>query len=162
MVNSLFNWLLISCIALLHPFYVSKIELNHNAKENSVEISVRVFSDDMELTLESYGKTSLDIINPKNKTLVDSLMANYIREKLKINIDNKAKHLNYLGYEINKESVWAYLEIPNISSLKTVQIFCTFLYDYKQEQINIFQVKANGRDKSNKLENPKPSVLFEM
>ncbi|MCZ2223488.1 MAG: hypothetical protein LC122_07640 [Chitinophagales bacterium] len=162
MVNSLFNWLLISCIAFLHPFYVSKIELNRNIKENSVEISIRVFTDDMELTLENYGKTSLDIINPKNKTLVDSLMANYIREKLKINIDNKTKHLNYLGYEINKESVWAYLEIPNVPSLKTVQIFCTFLYDYKQEQINIFQVKANGKDKSYKLENPKPSVLFEM
>ncbi|MBX2931520.1 MAG: hypothetical protein KF781_06195 [Chitinophagaceae bacterium] len=162
MVNSLFNWLLIGCVALLHPFYVSKIELNHNVQDKSVEISIRVFTDDMELTLENYGNTSIDIMHPKNPALVDSLLKKYIQEKLKISIDNHYKQLDYVGFEINKESVWVYMEIPNIATLQKVTIFCNFLYDYKQEQINIFQVKANGKDKSYKLENPKASVVFEM
>ena len=34
------------------------------------------------------------------------------------------------------------------------------LSEYKKEQMNIFQVKANGKDKSYKLDNPNSHVLF--
>jgi hypothetical protein len=70
--------------------------------------------------------------------------------------------MHYIGYEINRESIWVYLEIPTITKLKKININCNFLYEYQQEQINIFQVKANGKDKSYQLENPKATVEFEM
>jgi hypothetical protein len=162
MVNSLFNWLLMGCITLLHPFYVSKIELNHNTKDKTIEVSVRVFTDDMELTLQKFGNTSVNLNSPKNIEVVDKLINKYISEHLKITIDNKATTLNYLGFEINKESVWMYFEIPHIDKLNTIGINCKILYDYKKEQINIFQVKANGNDKSYKLENPRSFVNFKL
>lgn len=162
MVNSLFNWLLIGCIALLHPFYVSKVELNHNAKDKIIEVSIRVFTDDMEITLQKFGKTSVNLNSPKNLQEVDKLIMNYINDKLRITIDNKLSVLNYLGFEINKESVWMYFEIPHIEKLNSIGINCTLLYDYKNEQINIFQVKANGKDKSYKLDNPNSFVNFKL
>lgn len=160
MVNNLFNWFLATYIAVIHPFYVSKIELNHNAKDKTIEVSIRVFTDDMESTLQAYGKTSVNLSAPKNIAATDNLIKNYIAEKLTITIDDKPTHLDYLGFEINRESVWMYFEIPNIATLKKININCNLLYDYKKEQMNIFQVKANGKDKSYKLDNPNSHVLF--
>lgn len=162
MVNSLFNWLLIGCLTILHPFYVSKIELNHNAKDKTIEISVRVFTDDIELTLEKFSNKTLDILHPKNPALIDSLLNKYLQAKLSISIDNQYQPMHYIGYEINRESIWVYLEIPTITKLKKININCNFLYEYQQEQINIFQVKANGKDKSYQLTNPNTHVVFEM
>lgn len=161
MANSIFQWLIISAVAVLHPFFVSVIELNHNPKEKSVEISMRIFTDDFEATLKKFGNTKIDLTNPTNKSATDELITNYVRQKLKVTIDNKATVLEYVGYEIKKESVWLYFEIDNVTNIKKVDIFCNLLYDYEQKQINIFHVKANGKEESYKLEYPNSNKSFQ-
>ncbi len=54
MVNSMFQWISLAFIALLHPFYVSVIEINHNTKDATAEISIRIFTQDLETTLQKY------------------------------------------------------------------------------------------------------------
>ncbi len=161
MANSIFQWLMTSVVAVLHPFFVSVIELNHNPKEKSVEISMRIFTDDFEATLKKFGNTKIDLTNPTNKTATDELITNYVRQKLKVNIDNKATVLEYVGYEIKKESVWLYFEIDNVTNVKKVDINCNLLYDYEQKQINILRVKGNGKEESYKLEYPNNNKSFQ-
>lgn len=48
MVAVLYKWMLITYFAAMHPFYVSVIDLHHNAKEKMVEVSIRIFTDDLE------------------------------------------------------------------------------------------------------------------
>jgi len=64
MVLSLYGWL-IAVISLVfsndaayhgyqlrkHPFYVSVTEISHNAKDKIIEISCKIFADDLEMTL---------------------------------------------------------------------------------------------------------------
>lgn len=161
MANSIFQWLMTSVVAVLHPFFVSVIELNHNPKEKSVEISMRIFTDDFEATLKKFGNTKIDLTNTTNKSATDELITNYVRQKLKVNIDNKATVLEYVGYEIKKESVWLYFEIDHIANVKKVDINCNLLYDYEQKQINIFHVNANGKEESYKLEYPNSYKSFQ-
>ena len=71
MVNSMFQWLSISLIALLHPFYVSVIDINHNTKEESVEMSIRIFTQDLEETLQKYSTAKIDMVHPTNKAVLD-------------------------------------------------------------------------------------------
>ena len=52
-------------IALMHPFYVSVIDINHNNKEASLEISVRTFTTDLENRLEKEYNVKLDLSDPK-------------------------------------------------------------------------------------------------
>lgn len=161
MANSIFQWLITSIVAVLHPFYVSLIELNHNPKEKTVETSIRIFTDDFEATLKKFGNTKVDLLNPINKTATDELIVKYIRNHIKVHIDNKPSLLEYVGYEIRKESVWLYFEIDNISSMKKVDIDCNLLYDYEQKQINILRVKANNDEKNYKLEYPNSNKSFQ-
>jgi hypothetical protein len=153
---------MISLFTFLHPFFISVIEINHNAKEKSVEVSVRAFVDDVESTLSKNNKVKIDLNNPKDKAALDQSIAKYMTQKIQISIDGKLQSMQYIGYEIKQESVWVYFEIEHINMLNKVDVNCNLLYDFQQKQINIFHVKANGKEKSYKLEYPKTIAGFEL
>ena len=161
MVNSMFQWLSISLIALLHPFYVSVIDINHNTKEESVEMSIRIFTQDLEETLQKYSTAKIDMVHPTNKAVLDKQINDYIKQKLQLKINGQTATMQYVGYEIQLESVWIYFEVPKIKQLKKVDINCTILYDFQNIQSNIFHVKANGTEKSYKLDYPKNTPVFD-
>ena len=126
---------------LFHPFYVSVIEIQHNESAATAEISVRIFTEDLEETLRKQSNTPIDLVYPKNKTLMDKQVSTYIRQKLHLTINGKPCELQYIGYEIQKESIWCYFEIPNITQLKTLEADCNLLYEFVNVQTNIFHVE---------------------
>ena len=65
--------MLIGLLNVAHPFFMSVIDINHNAKDATLEISVRVFSDDLEKTLQQFSKQKIDILNPAQKELIEKL-----------------------------------------------------------------------------------------
>ncbi len=144
-----------------HPYYVSVTELNHNAKDQTIEISCKIFTNDLETLLRAKSKSYIDIVHPKDKAATSKLVNNYIAQHLQIIIDNKPYPMEYLGYEIEDEAVWSYLQIKNISSVKKIQISNTILYDYKKEQINLMHVSVKGDRRSTKLSNPETSATLE-
>jgi len=81
MANSLYQWLIVGIVSIMHPFYVSVIELNHSAKDKSLETSVRIFSEDLEATLTKFGNTKVDLSKPSDKAALDRLIENYIHQK---------------------------------------------------------------------------------
>ena len=161
MFTSLAQLCFIVLLNVLHPFYVSVIDINHNAKERSVEVSIKVFSDDLETVLKKQGGTLIDLSKPGSKPIADKAINQYIQSKLQIQIDGKALSLNYIGYEIQEESVWCYFESPNINSVKKINVRCSLLYEWQQQQINIIHTKVNGIEKSFKLDNPNTQAGFE-
>lgn len=161
MVNILVQWLMTGFVSLIHPFFVSVIEINHNTKEATVEISVRVFTEDLEKTLQKYTSTKIDIVNPPDNAFLDKQISNYFSQKLKLKIDGKPVVCKLVGHELQKESVWAYLEIPKVATLKKLEVDCTLLYDFEKTQSNIFHVKGKNMEKSFKLDYPKNLAVFD-
>ena len=161
MVNIMVQWVLAGILSVFHPFFVSVIEINHNAKEATVEVSVRVFTEDMEKTLQKYATAKIDIANPADNAFLEKQLSNYINQKLQLKIDGKPVTMNYVGHEIQKESVWCYLEVPKIADMKKLELNCTFLYDFEKTQSNIFHVKSRNIEKSFKLDNPKSITMFD-
>lgn len=161
MVNIMVQWLMTGLVSLMHPFFVSVIEINHNTKEATVEISVRVFTEDLEKTLQKYTTTKLDIINPADNHFLDKQISSYLQQKIKLKINGQPVVFTYLGHEIQKESVWSYLEIPKVAAIKKIEVDCTLLYDFEKAQSNIIHVKGKNMDKSFKLDNPGRNAVFE-
>ena len=174
MVNIMVRWGFISIISLLpcmhqlendankcmHPFYVSMVELNHNVKEKTAEVSVRIFTEDLENTLKKYGNTQIDLLKPANKAMVDKLLNDYIQHKLQLKLNDKPVTLQYIGYEQQMESIWTYLEVKDVASIKKVSVNCSLLYDYQDKQTNIFHIKANGTEKGYKLDYPETVAVI--
>ncbi len=147
-------------LTAFHPFFVSVIDIKHNAKDKTIEISTKVFVDDLEAVLKKNYNVTSDLSKSTNDAAVNSFIANYLQKKLQLTINDKPKTIKYIGYEIQKESVWIYAEVDDIVSLKKLNINCNLLYDYQDKQMNIFNIKANGGEKNYKLDYPKSTVEF--
>ncbi|MDB5232558.1 MAG: hypothetical protein JWN76_3363 [Chitinophagaceae bacterium] len=152
--------LLLPVFTFMHPFFVSLTDINHNAKDKALEISVRIFVDDFEKTLKQYGKTNIDLIHPSDKIATDKIINQYIQSHLKISANDLQVNYKYVGYEIQSESAWVYFEVQNVPALKKLAVTNTLLYDYDKQQINIIHAKANNKEESAKLDSQSTSCSF--
>jgi hypothetical protein len=146
-----------------HPFFMSVTEMEYNAKEKSVEVICKIFTDDFEKTLRiANAKAKVDLYgtNKKDATM-DKMVNNYISNHLKIAINGKLQNLNYIGFEIIEEAANCYFEIENIASIKNIVIENDLLYEYKKEQFGIMHATVSGKTKSTKIANPTKKASFE-
>lgn len=154
------NPFITALVALLHPFFVSVIEINHNEKEATIEISVRTFTNDLEKMMGAEAKTTIDLSQANQKNKGDALIAAYLTKRLKLKANGAKLNLEYIGYEIQKESTWSYFEVKNVKQLNQLNINCEILFGVNDQQINIFHVKAKENRKSYELIYPKNTVQF--
>ncbi len=166
MASFLFKWLLIGGLAFnpaatYHPIYVSVTEIEHNAKDKTLEVSCKIFTDDFEKTLRSTYKTYVDLLKPKDKNATNKLVADYVQKHVLINVDGKPVTLQFLGYEQDEEGIVSYYQVNNINSVKKLDITDNILFEYKKEQLSIIHTTVNGNKKSTKLVNPDDKYSFE-
>lgn len=167
MAGFLFKWLLISGLFLypatpaLHPIFVSVTEIEHNAKDKTLEISCKIFTDDFEKTLRQTYSGTVDLLQPKDKNAMNKLVSDYVKKHLQLNVDGKTAALQFLGYEQDEEGIRSYYQVNNIPSVKKLDVTDNILFEYKKEQISIIHVTVNGRRESTKLINPDEKAVFE-
>lgn len=152
--------LLCKWLFFLHPFYLSVTEIRHNAAHKSLEISCRIFSDDLENTLKKQSKTTFDIIKPQNRVMVDTLIARYIRQHLQISVDGHVVAPRYLGYKIEEDAAWCFLEASGVSQVKKLELKDDILYEAHESQSHMIHVIVNDQRKSTKIDNPKSVASF--
>lgn len=155
-----FKWLLPFVVHFFHPFYVSVMEINHNAKDKSLEVSCKVFADDLEEVLKKNYKQAADLSNGKQQAQNDKLVSDYFLKHFSLSTDGKTATVQYIGYEKIKESIYCYFEVPNIASLKKLDLTNSILQDLNTDQINIMHVQINGSRKSYKLDYPNKHASF--
>jgi hypothetical protein len=143
-----------------HPFYVAVTEINHNVAAKTLEISCKLFADDLEQALEKNYHTTLDISSAKEKATFDKLISDYVHQHLGIAVDGKPVPLNYIGYEKEKESAFCYFEVPNVPAMKRVDLTNSLLHDFNSDQINIIHFIFHGKRQSQKLDYPATKASF--
>ena len=143
-----------------HPFYVSVTEVDHNAADRTLEISSKVFAEDIEQVLEKNYKTQLDITIDADKTKFDQYLADYFAKHLSITADGRHVSFSYLGYEVEKESAYCYFQVDNVPSVKNLHLNNTILYDFNDTEINIMHITIGGRRQSSKVVYPEATAEF--
>lgn len=158
----MFDSLVAALCSMLHPFFISMTEINHNSKDKVLEVSVRIFADDFENTLRNNCGCKVELIKPINRIATEKLVAAYLTKRLQISIDAKPVELEFLGIQLEEGSVWSYFESRNVASVRRIDLMNDILYDFSKQQINMLQVKANGKERTDKLEYPasRYSVAF--
>ncbi len=141
-----------------HPFYVTVTEIEYSSKNKELGLSLKTFPDDLEETIRIYSGKKIDL-SSKNNPQINQLISTYLQQHLTIEINNNKKQLNYLGYEIDKEAVWVYFNIPKINNIKELKVVSDVMYEYKPEQTNIVHININGSSKSYKLNAPNKVIV---
>jgi hypothetical protein len=145
----------------IHPLYISVTEINHNAKEMILEISCKIFTNDLEATLEKSAHGKIDLSDPKNKQANDKFISGYIQKHLQLKLDGRVVSLQFLGSEKETDATWSYFQVSNIAAVKKIDIMNSILYDSFSQEINIMHITVAGNRKSTKLSNPESTASFE-
>ncbi len=166
MASILFKWLLIGGLLLnpaatYHPIFVSVTEIEHNAKDKTLEISCKIFTDDFEKALRATYKTYVDLLKPRDKNAMNKLVADYVQKHLLIKVDGKPVVLEFSGYEQDEEGIESYYQVNNIVAVKKLDITDNILFEYQKQQISIIHTTVNGNKKSTKLTNPEEKASFD-
>ena len=131
-----------------HPLHVSTTEINYNAKEKSLEISCKIFTDDFEDVLAKQYKVKTDLNKPSMQKAMDVVIKKYFSTHLKYNVNGKTMEAAYLGFEKDNEATNVYLEIKDISSFQKLNLSNSILYDLFNDQMNILHVTKSSVRKS--------------
>lgn len=139
-------WMLLFVVP--HQFYVSVTQIDHNAENKSLQITVKMFTDDLEKVLELESGERLFMGSEKEYTGTDSLLNGYIGKHLFINVNGKEQEVNWVGKEVELDATWCYLEIENVKKLKNIGVKSDLLIEEFEEQTNIVHVKSADESKS--------------
>jgi hypothetical protein len=158
---------LIQSLALtfyLHPIHVSVTEIEFDEKDKALEILMRVFIDDLELTLRNNVKDpGFDFYDPANAAKIDQLVGEYLKTRFKISLDNKIQKSTYLGHEREEEAFIFFIEVANVKKWKTISIHNDIIMETHDDQSNLIHVTVKGKIRSLRLtkDTPANKLTFE-
>ena len=135
----------------VHPFYVSLCNIEHNPKTKQIEVSVKVYVDDLEKVMENETKKKLQIATPKESSETNNLVYVYLQKKVGLSINGKRQELKFLGKEVdNKDqtAIWIYLYADKISKIKDMEIRNEVFLDVLPGQSNVTHLKVGSTKQS--------------
>lgn len=144
-----------------HPLYISVTEIDHNAKDKTLEVSCKMFTNDFEATLEKSVHAKVDLSDPKDKKAADKLIEEYVEHHLQLKVDGKAVSLQFVGSEKEADGTWSYFVVNNIPAVKRIDVANSLLYDNFPTETNIMHVSVGGEKKSSRLNYPDVNAVFE-
>lgn len=135
---------------VVHKFYLSVTNITYSEKDDSLQITSRVFIDDLqELLKERYGingNLDADI----KSAIADEYLEEYIRAKFTIGINGKPKSFDFYGKKYDADAIIFYLEVSKVDlpSIRNIQVQNKVLTDLYDEQKNIVHFKIKDKKKS--------------
>ncbi|MEQ8520183.1 MAG: hypothetical protein RLN79_04610 [Cytophagales bacterium] len=133
---------------LNHPFYVSIIHINHNFKTNCLELTFKIFTDDLETGIKGDSGKILNLYHSSNNK-ADSIISNYLKSHCQIKISSAPAKLNFIGIETAFDVTEVYFTIDSVKSLiDSIEINCDLLVEEIPDQSNIFHYQIGDKTKS--------------
>lgn len=149
--------------ALTHAFHISVCEIEFDEERNSLEITHRVFLDDLETTLRLWsGDQSIDVINPKVESEFHKVLGSYMLEKFSIKVNGKETQLSFLGAEQEGDVMYCYIELTGVKKLKSIEIMNKIFMDKFDDQMNMVHIYKDEKTISTKFSKNKTDFAVEL
>lgn len=147
-LTSIFVVILLMSFSVLHKFYVSVTQIDYNQKKERVEISSRIFIDDLEHVLEKKYKQKMYLATTKENPKAKEFVNQYVTEKLAVIINKKEQKLVFLGSEYEDDVLICYLKVDYSKKITNFDIYNNLLTEAFSEQQNIVHTNINNAKKS--------------
>jgi hypothetical protein len=139
------SWALWAYLSLAHPFFISLTEVRYNAGSKKMELAQKIFWDDLEVALSKEAGVTVDFLKPKDKAKLESQVKAYLLKHTQVWVNGKLVPLTYVGYEVEDDAAWFYLESTATNLPKTVEVQNTLLLRDFDGQQNIVHVYLNSK-----------------
>jgi len=131
-----------------HKFYVGVFQVDYFKEKKAVQITTRLFIDDLEKALHKKHNRHFYITTKDEVADANTYIAKYLEEKLKIKINNKIQTIQFLTKEQEENIVICYLKINFKDNIKDLEITNNVLSDIFSEQQNLVHLNINGNKKT--------------
>ena len=123
-----------------HDYHTSITEIHFNKDTKSLELSIRLFTDDLEQVLTAQNK-GVKIKIEDNSKAVDALIEKYIMKNLAIVSPQKeVKLARFYGKEQESDGTWVYFEIENCGNIKNYTFYNALMQETFEDQTNIVNI----------------------
>jgi hypothetical protein len=155
-----FSLLFLWCISgtSVHPFFISVTEIRLEPSKQTLNVSCRMFSSDLQDALLKLYQHQANLEVADNRA--GDYLSKYINERLQIKVDGQPIAFRFAGYENEEESTWCYLEATAYPGNGKVQVNNGLLFDFISEQTNIIHFYRDGARTTTKLVNPERIAGF--
>ncbi|CAD0006762.1 DUF6702 family protein [Flavobacterium chungangense] len=132
-----------------HKFYMGVFQINYAAEKKMIQITSRIFVDDLNKGIEKkYNKKTLLGTDKETQADID-LLKRYLSENFNIKINGHLKPITFLSKELEADDVLVcYSRITAVEKFKVLEISNTVLVDWNAEQQNITHISAYGTKRS--------------
>ena len=141
-----------------HPYYVGVTEVSIETAKKDIRVSCKLNMNDVQLTLSQTAGKAIDLstITPANQLSLSAL----IQAGLSVQVGSKRINLAFLGYSIEDDAIWCFLEAKNIKYYPRISVCNNLLYNQFESQTHFIHCIVNGGRKSSKITNPDKCAMF--
>jgi len=129
--------------ARAHTFHTSLMQVEYNEAEQLVEISIQVFTHDLEDVLSRRNHKSVRLDKTPNAR---QLTLSYLNEVVNLKDgDGRIKNLSWVGMETQADAVWIYVETKMPEGIGQASLRNRIFFDLVNDQVDLVHIKYGGK-----------------
>ena len=152
MMNRIFVFSFFVCLlfvqATIHPDYVSTLDIDYRPDREALQITMRVFTDDWQLMLNTHYDKSLRLDPDTDEEQMVIHSTDYLLQYLELNLNDTYVNPSVLGREYHDDQLVLYLEVMGVVELQTLAVSNRILFAELEGQQNIVRIKTPSKRKS--------------
>jgi hypothetical protein len=123
-----------------HDFHTSLAEITYNRENKSLEVSVRVFSDDLEKALTHLNKGK-PVKMEEPDAMVNPLLELYMRKNFALVSPSKeVQKMKFYGKEKEAEATWIFIEVLDCENIKNFIFYNSLMQELFDDQTNLANI----------------------
>ena len=119
-----------------HKFYMSITDMEYNPTTKSLQISMKLFVDDLELVLERECEIKCFLGTEKEHPKSNEFIKAYVGTHFFVEQSKGSLPVTFIGKEVDKDYAWIYLQVKNFKVKDQTLLTNSMLFDYFNEQTN--------------------------
>lgn len=132
-----------------HKFYVGVYQVDYAPEKKMLQITSRIFIDDLNDAIEKKYKLKSNVGTEKETAADVTLLKNYLSENFSVKVNGQSKTIVFVSKETEDQNVLVcYTKITDVAKIKALEVSNTILVDWNSEQQNITHFLINGTKKT--------------
>ena len=157
MLTSIAGYSLLIFMLNTHAFHVSVCEIYHNQDTQALEITMKIFLDDLELAVQQSGVESFNLMDVDEEAVDSESLKNYLLSRFEISTNSKVRQLDFVGFEYDDDALLCYLEGKKVKKFNQIVIRNEVITEIYEDQINLTHLQSGESLKSIKTSPMHPS-----
>jgi hypothetical protein len=130
-----------------HAIHLGVTEINLNSS-NVLEISHKIFYDDLQSAIEKQYKINLHLNTAKENPKTTEYIQRYLTDRFIIYCNGERQSIKYVGHEYEEDAIWIYCETPKVANQAAFSFTNRILFELHDDQSNFLHFTTPTNRKS--------------